>query len=61
MSPLDLKKMKAELLGVSHAKANLEIRIEEMLSEIDRLQSHIQIQILKEQELSEKIAAEQKI
>jgi len=53
---LELKKVKAELLGVSHAKANLEIRIEEMLTEIERLKSHIEVQIEAEGKLSQKIA-----
>jgi hypothetical protein len=55
-SPIEIRKMKAELLGVSHAKANLEIRIEEMLEEIQRLKNHVEVQIKREVELQGKIA-----
>jgi predicted nucleic acid-binding Zn-ribbon protein len=53
---LDVKKMKAELLGVSHAKAMLEIRIDEMKEEALRLSAHIEIQSAKEKELKQKIS-----
>ena len=55
-STLEIKKMKAELMGVSHAKANLEIRIEEMHDEVERLKIHVEIQAKREVELAQKIA-----
>lgn len=56
MTSLDLKKLKVELLRVSAAKAELELRIEEYLDNVKRLQDSIEVSILKEQELSAKIA-----
>lgn len=52
---LELKKLKVELLRVSAAKAELELRIEERLDEIERIKEHIIISEAKEQELKEKI------
>lgn len=52
---LELKKLKVELLRVSAAKAELELRIEERLDEIERIKEHIKISEDKEQELKEKI------
>lgn len=52
---LELKKLKVELLRVSAAKAELELRIEERLDEIERIKEHIKISEAKEVELKEKI------
>lgn len=57
MTPLELKRMKLELINVSAAKYGLEFKIEERLDEIARLKEHIKIQEAKEAELKEKIAA----
>ena len=58
MSPLELKRLKLELINVSAARHGLEFRIEERLEEISRLKEHIKVQEAKEAELAEKIAAE---
>ncbi len=55
MKSLDLKKLKVELLNVQAGKASVELRVEEMLEEIERLRNHIQISNNKEKELIEKI------
>lgn len=55
MKPLDLKKLKVELIQVQAAKAGLELRVEERLDEIERLKEHIAISEAKEQELNERI------
>lgn len=56
MTSLDLKKLKVELLRVSAAKAELELRIEEYMDNVKRLQDSIEVSVLKEQELSARIA-----
>lgn len=61
MTPLDLKKMKVELLRVSAAKAELELRIDERMDEISRIKENIRVQELKEIELKTKIDAEGQI
>lgn len=55
MSPLDLKRKKTELLRVSAAKADLDLRIHERLDEIERLKEHIAISEAKEIELAQQI------
>lgn len=60
MTPLELKKIKLELIKVNAAKAELEFRIDERLEEIERIKSHIQVQEDKEAELQAKIAEAQK-
>lgn len=55
MSPLDLKKLKVELIQVEAARASLELRIEERLDEIQRIQETIIISENREQELKLKI------
>ncbi len=47
--------MELELMRVSSARMDLEIKIEEMKLEIVRLTGHIDIQIKKELELKEKL------
>lgn len=56
MSPLELKKLQVELLRVSAAKGEMELRIDERMDEIKRLEEHIKVQIAKEEELKAKIA-----
>jgi hypothetical protein len=60
MTPLELKKMKVELLNVAAARAGQELRIEEQLDNIKRLEDMIKIQLSKEAELTEKIAVAEK-
>ena len=60
MNNLELKKIKAELLSVSAAKAHLEVRIEQSLEDIERIKEHIKIQEAKEDELRQKIAQAEK-
>ncbi len=60
MSPLELKRMKLELIKVAAARHELEFRVEERLEDINRLKDNIRIQEAKEIELKEKIAAEEK-
>ncbi len=55
MTPLEIKKIKAELAAVTAAKLNIEVRIEEQLNDVARLQEHIKIQEAKEKELQEKL------
>lgn len=57
MTSLELKRIKVELLRVSSAKADLELRIEEYQENINRLQDNIAIQKAKEDELQAKIDA----
>ncbi len=55
MSPLEIKRLKLELVKVSAAKAELEFRIEERLEDIARLRDNISIQENREKELQDKI------
>lgn len=55
LNSLELKKLKVELLRVSASKAELELRVEERLEEIERIKEHISISEAKEHELKEKI------
>ena len=56
MSPLELKKLNVELLRVAAAKAELELKVEERMDEIKRIEDNIKIQEIKEQELKLRIA-----
>lgn len=58
MTKLELMKIRAELAGVTSAKLNLQLRVEEALDNIARLQEHIVIQEAKERELTEKLASQ---
>jgi hypothetical protein len=58
LTSLELKKTKVELLKVSAAKAELELRVEERLEEIERIKDNIKIQEKKEVELQSKIDME---
>lgn len=51
MNALDIKKMRVELIRVSAAKAELELRVDIAKDEISRLLDHIKVQEAKEQEL----------
>lgn len=53
---IDLLKKQAELLRVQAAKAEMEIQIAEKLAEIERLNTHIEIQINKETDLKAEIS-----
>lgn len=55
MVPLELKRMKLELVKVAAARAEMEFRIEERLEDINRLKDNIRIQLEKEAELRAKI------
>lgn len=55
MRKLDEKKLKAELLRVQSAKAEMEYRIEESLDQIERLNANILTQEKAEQELLKKL------
>lgn len=52
---LEKKKVKVELLRVGAAKAELELKIEERLDEIERLKEHIKLSETKENDLNEKL------
>lgn len=55
MTPLELKRVKLEVIQVAAARAEQEFRIEERMEEIERLKNHIKIQQAKEAELQKKI------
>lgn len=52
---LELKKKELELQRVELARKELEFKVEEKMEEIERIKSHIQIQLQKEQELKEEL------
>ncbi len=56
MTNLELKRIKVELLRVCAAKAEIELRVEEQMENIKRLQENIVISSAKEEELKQKIA-----
>lgn len=58
MNVLDKKRIEKELMQVTAARFDMEIRIEEMNQQIAELQKYIQIQLNKEEELKEKITKE---
>lgn len=60
MSPLELKKLKVELIRVGAAKAELDLRIDEHMENVSRLEDSIKIQVAREEELIEKIAEVEK-
>jgi hypothetical protein len=57
---MEEKRLKAEFLRVSAARAEMEYIIAQRQEEINRLEEHIKIQIAKEQELSIKLKELQK-
>lgn len=56
MSPLELKRLKLDLVKVGAAKAELQFKIEERLEDIKRIEDNIKISEAKEEELKAKIA-----
>lgn len=56
MNPLDLKRLKLDLIKVGAAKAELQFKIEERLEDIRRIEDNIKISEAKEEELKTKIA-----
>ena len=55
-TPLELKKVKAELLRVQSAKADFEMRVEEHMENIGRLNAQMAISEAKEEELKKTLA-----
>ena len=55
-TPLEIKRKKVELLRVSSAKAEIELRISERMEEVERLQEHIKVSEAKEAELAQSIS-----
>lgn len=55
MTSLEKKKTQVELMRVQASKAELELRVEERLEEIERIKEHIKISEAKEIELKEKL------
>lgn len=55
MTSIEKKKIHVELLRVQAGKADLELRIEERLEEIERIKASIRVSEEKEQELIEKL------
>lgn len=56
MDPLEIKRVKADLLRTQAAKAELEVKIEERLADIERIKDHIVLQEKREKELSAKLS-----
>jgi chaperonin cofactor prefoldin len=56
MSPLDIKKIQVELKRVDAAKEEMELRVQERMEEIQRLEDNIKIQVTKIAELQAKLA-----
>jgi hypothetical protein len=61
MTPYELKKLQVEYKRVNAAREEQELRVLELQEQIDRVQKSIDISILKEQELTAKLNAEQDI
>ncbi len=55
MNDLELKRMEVELIRVHAARVELEFKIIEREHDIARLKEHINIQLLKEEELKLKL------
>lgn len=60
MSPLELKRLKLELVKVGAAKAELQFKIDERLEDIERIENNIKIQEQREEELKIKISEAEK-
>lgn len=54
-SALDIKRVEVELMRVSSARFELELKVMERLEDIERLKDHIRVQLEKEAELNKKI------
>lgn len=61
MSPLELKRLKLDLIRISAAKAELQFKIEERVEDIRRIEENIKISEAKEEELILKIAEAEKV
>lgn len=59
MSPIELKRMKLQMVQVAAAQAELEFKVEERLDEIERIKAAILVQKAKVEELSSKITSEE--
>ena len=55
MAPIELKRMKLELIKVAAARAELEFKVEERLEDIERIKKSIQAQMDRETELTNQI------
>lgn len=55
MAPLEIKRMKLDLIKVAAARADLEFKIDERLEDIERIKAAVQVQLDKEAELTQKI------
>lgn len=58
MNELDKKRKIVELMRVTAAKAEMELQIEEKLSEIDRIKKNIAVQDVKIDEIKELLGKE---
>lgn len=56
MSPLEIKRLKLELVRVNAAKADLEFRIEEFMDQIAKIKENITAQETHEGQLRQKIS-----
>lgn len=54
-TPLEIKRKEVELIRVSAAKADLELRVHERMEEVERLHEHIKVSEAKELELAQAI------
>lgn len=52
---LEIKKLEVELKQVDAARAAIELRIEEFLAQVEDLKKYIDVQLLREEELKEKL------
>lgn len=55
MTPIELKRLKLELMKVSAARLELECRIDDYKESIAKLEASIEIQLAKEAELTAKL------
>ena len=60
MQLLEIKRLKLELVKVAAARNELEFRVDERMDEVARITEHIQVQLDKEKELTERIATAEK-
>lgn len=56
MQPLEIKRLKLDLIRVAAARADLEFRVEERMDEIERIKANIQVQLDTETKLTAKIS-----
>lgn len=55
MSKLDKGRAELELIQVHAARKALEFRIDELMEDVERIKTHIEIQIKKEEEIKTKL------